>query len=215
MSFRQDLIVIDYETTGPSVEAGYEPLELGAVRLDGETLEERAAFESFIAPRRPDHMTEMAAEVHGLDAHHLARTAPEAGDVVKNFEQALYTNEERHQETFHRAAYLASWNVSFDMAFHRMLLDRADLDTTRHGYHHFDLWTQAMQMEAAGLLDRPREGRTGLDATLKALGQTVRQGEHQALEDVRLEADCLRALHRRTREIAPEVDTPSSPGPEL
>lgn len=197
--FARDLLLIDYETTGTSVLAGHEPVQVGAVRLDRETLDEKAAFASLVRPLAPERADPVAMAIHRIPMSRLV-DAPLAADVVRAFELALLGAAERARPA--RTVFLAAHNATFDRAFHELLLERAGLDRDRHGHRWFDTWTAALALGDVLALELPASG--SLDALCRFFG-ILRPEPHDALADARATAAMLRALRAMSRLATPSL----------
>lgn len=192
--FARDLLLIDYETTGTSVLAGHEPVQLGAVRLDRETLAETASFVSLVRPLAPERADPEAMAIHGIPLERLAG-APDAAAVVRGLEAAVFIERERARPW--RTVFLAAHNATFDRAFHELLLERAGLDPDRHGHRWYDTWTAALALGDALALDLPSSA--SLDALCRRFA-IPRDEPHDALADARATGAVLRALRALARD---------------
>lgn len=206
--YDRDILLLDTETTGLVVRHGHEPIQIGAVRLDGRTLEERARFVSRIRPRTPEHARPASLAVHGLTLQELAG-APDAPEVMQGFTAALLTPEEQAGLAEGRAPrlYLAAHNSKFDWEFFALLVERAGLPQDALGYHMLCLWTVAVDRTAQLGLRTPT-GSHSLSHLADLFG-IARADRHDALEDCRVAAEVLRRLEARRvallRELAQHV----------
>lgn len=85
---RPDLLVIDTETSGTSVSRGHEAIQVAGIRLDGNTLIEKASFVSWVRPQNPEAANPYALAVSGATLARLA-FAPKVTEVVPRLREAL------------------------------------------------------------------------------------------------------------------------------
>lgn len=179
-TFRTDIVVFDMETTG-LCPYRHGVIEMAAVRLDRETLQEQSAWESRLHPWPGREWDEAAERVHGIAREDLIAAPPMAEALVAFF-----------QWIGGKPARFAGWNVPFDMGFLAASCALVGLERrlARLSYHPFDV--QAAY-EAAWLVGYMRQPTLSLQAWCDLHGRN-RGERHSAMEDVRLTAEALRYL---------------------
>lgn len=205
----RDIILIDLETTGFEAgvhdPAGQDPVQLAAIRLDGETLEETAAFVSRVRPERPENARASALEIHGLSLEELSQ-APVTRDVLRGFESAMFGAERALStdpdvlDQLKDEITLAGQYLHFDLAFLDLMYRRVGMHVRRLGRDELDTRVIARLLTRTGYLET-EDGDISLDAQRDALGMRERTGAHDALEDVRMTADVLRAHESTLRSV--------------
>lgn len=174
--FSKDILLIDFETTGLDLNKAL-PIQLGAVLLDRESLEEKDHFLSFIK----QDLTEMnpeAAKIHGITEEKL-KDAPSPKEVIEKF-----------LTQFGVEVYLASWNEMLDHTMMAKLLNEVGKDIYEHDYHYIDVWSLAYFYMV-------KQGRGDIiksEPTFQFFGLPPRK-THDALEDCRHTAEVLRILY--------------------
>lgn len=162
-----DVVVFDTETTGCT---GWDRVvSLGAVRLDGATLEPRATLHLAFDPGRRCHPG--AARVHGMSDAWLAR-------------QPRFEAHAEEVARFFAGATGCAHNLAFDRRMLGGEFDRLGLARP---------WGGEVCTMRAWRAARPGE-RSGLDAASAALGLSRGGALHGALEDAWLAAMILRVL---------------------
>jgi DNA polymerase III epsilon subunit-like protein len=176
MNFAKDILLIDFETTDVDLEKA-KPLQLGAVLLDKNTLEEKGSFSSYIK-QDLDGANPEALKVSGITEKHL-ESAPDQGEVIKNFFSQFGTD-----------VMLGSMVQFLDVAMLRKMLKKANLEIKSLSYYHFlDIWPIAY----THLVKAGYSGGIRVDNIYEAFGLPPR-GTHDALEDCRLSAEVLRKI---------------------
>lgn len=174
--FSKDILLIDFETTGLDLEKSL-PIQLGAVLLDKESLDEKDSFLSFIKQDLAD-MNPEAAKIHGITDEKL-KDAPTPKQVIEKFLTQFGTD-----------FYLASWNEMLDHTMMAKLLKEIDKDIYTHDYHYLDVWSLAyLHLAKQGKGDVIRS-----EPTFQHFGLPPRK-THDALEDCRHTAEVLRILY--------------------
>ncbi|MBI3632791.1 MAG: hypothetical protein HY226_00710 [Candidatus Vogelbacteria bacterium] len=173
--FQKDIVVLDFEFTNKDANKAV-PIQLGAIRLDKETLEEKDIFLSYIAADLSEASSEALA-VTGINEETL-KGAPTAAEVGKMFTNKLGTD-----------VLFSSWVSSGDLVMFRYIMNAASIDTSIFDYHWFDIWPPAYLY----LLKNGYNGSERSEQMFQALGLPLR-GKHDALEDCRHAADALRIL---------------------
>jgi DNA polymerase III epsilon subunit-like protein len=176
MNFAKDILLIDFETTGINPEI-CEPLQLSAVLLDRQTLEEKQSFSSYIQADLTKALLQ-ALVINGITKEMLVG-APTKAEVAKAF-----------VDTFGYDVLLASWVEYLDRRMLKKTMDAAGMDVNNYDYHFFDLWPIAY----AKMATQPDfNGSYKSDDLFRAFGMPQR-ASHDALEDCRFEAEVLRKL---------------------
>jgi len=171
------IIVLDVETTGiyPQLDS---IVSLGAVFLDGDTLEQTNSYYSLVRPVAI--MTDEAQRIHGLTLEQLYN-APTAFSVMNEFYRLIPLEEK---------PIIAGHNVSFDVSFLKLAVSNAGL-CWAFDYHTIDTWTLAYVLLGSQLKNK----RITLD-TICDYFCISRAKEHNALEDARITAEILRRFVR-------------------
>lgn len=155
-------IVFDLETTGLSVERGHRIIEIGAVAVNEEIMEEE--FQSLIYTDKP--ITKVAQKIHGITAEMLAKQ-PDAKEVLSAFRRFVGTST------------LVAHNAAFDIAFLQREFMRARL--LLNGRHKCTLMISRKLFPALPNYKLETVARhLGIPANMRKL--------HRALEDARLAA---------------------------
>jgi DNA polymerase III epsilon subunit family exonuclease len=97
-----EYVVFDFETTGLSPWAGDEIIEIGAMKIFGNQLDEQNIFHSLINPKRV--IPEEATKVNGI-TNDMVASAPTLDVVLPKFLDFIGT------------AWLVAQNAKFDMGF--------------------------------------------------------------------------------------------------
>ena len=166
VKFPKDILIIDFEGR-PG------PVQLGAVLLDKETLEEKDHFVSYI-------WQDMKGEVKkttGISQETL-EGAPSMAEVAKAFLEKFGTN-----------VFLSGFVVDFDMSQLKLILKEAGLEFKLYDYHIYDIWPVAY----THLLKNDYTGSIRSEEIFQAFGAKPRE-LHDALEDCKIAADVLRNI---------------------
>lgn len=173
MKFDKDILVIDFEGVRS-------PVQVGAVLLDKETLEEKDHFVSYIYADLPDKMVKKS----GI-TQEMINDAPTPEEVGK----MIY-------EKFGSDVFISSWVQSLDMSHFANLMNKANIDFkegpisfSKYDYHVLDLWPVAYIYA----LKNGYTGGIGSDELFAYFGADPRS-LHNALEDCRIAADVLRKI---------------------
>jgi len=178
MNFIKDVLLIDFETTDIDPEKA-NPVQLAAILLDKDTLEEKRVFSSFIKQDLKD-ANPQALKINGITEQQLAY-APSQNEVIDMFVKKMGTD-----------VLLASWVQYLDRAMLFKMLKSAGLDSTMYDYYHYlDIWPVAyIHLAKQGY----RGGVRSNDMfKFKSFGMPPR-GTHDALEDCRFAAEILRKI---------------------
>lgn len=173
MKFAKDILMIDFE--------GFkEPVQLGAVLLDKETLEEKDSFVSYIY-----------ADLEGL-------VSPKSG-ITQEIIQDAPTQAEVGKmvyEKFGTDIFIGSFVQNLDINHFGKIMSAAGIDflgsridLKKYDYHILDIWPIAY----LHLLKKEYVGGTGSEEIFQQFGANPR-GLHNALEDCRITADVLRKI---------------------
>lgn len=159
-----EYVVFDLETTGLSPWAGDEVIEIGAMKIFGNDLDERNTFHTLVNPKRlipPD-----ASRVNGI-TNEMVTAAPIIQDVLPKFLE------------FVGDAYLIAQNARFDMSFLTKYLVQFKLKRDMEVYDTMIFSRRAF----------PEEKKHNLDIICSRLGITFDDKDrHRSMEDVRLTA---------------------------
>lgn len=176
MGFSKDILLIDFETTGLSLDDAL-PIQLGAVLLDKNSLDEKDSFLSFIN-QDVSGMSEESSKIHGITQKDLNK-APSQQEVITDFLAKFGTE-----------VYLASWNEMLDHMMLVKMLKSIGKDIYEHDYHYIDIWSVAyMHLVKHGRGDIVRS-----EPTFQHFGLPARK-VHDALEDCRHTAEVLRKVY--------------------
>jgi DNA polymerase III epsilon subunit-like protein len=166
MPFAKDILVIDFEGLA-------EPVQIGAVLLDKDTLAEKESFSSYIWTNLQGEVK----KVSGISQDTLTG-APSQAEVGKAVFQRFGTD-----------VFIASWVADADMTNFKKLMAAAGIDMHQYDYHILDIWP-------AAYIHLVKQGYTGgirSEEIFQQFGASPR-GLHDALEDCRIAADVLRKM---------------------
>ncbi|QQR82826.1 hypothetical protein IPJ70_01805 [Candidatus Campbellbacteria bacterium] len=173
MKLAKDILLIDFEGVR-------HPVQVGAVLLDKETLEEKDNFLSYIYADLEGKIVKKS----GI-TQKMINDAPKPEEVGK----MLY-------EKFGSNVFIGSWVQSLDISHFANLMSKANVDFTegpisfsRYDFHVLDIWP-------AAYIYALKNGYTG-DASSEELFQyfgAEPRNLHNALEDCRITADVLRKI---------------------
>jgi DNA polymerase III alpha subunit (gram-positive type) len=166
MEFPKDILLIDFEGLA-------EPVQIGAVLLDKETLMEKDNFVSYIWADLKGEIKQRS----GISQETLkeAPTQKEVGEIIF--------------KRFGTDIMLAAWVANADIKNFEKIIIAAGLDFKQYDYHIFDIWPAAYIY----LLKHGYSGNILSDDIFKAFGAKTR-GLHDALDDCRIAADVLRKI---------------------
>lgn len=173
----RDIVFFDIETSGldPSVA---EILEIAAIRLDIDSLDEIAAFESRVFPKHIETASPEALVINGYDPDLWSKTAVSVEEALRQFVDIC-----GGQVT------LAGHNPGFDWSFCRPRLVEIGL-LAEVDYHIIDTSSLAWPIAMSGAIDRVK-----LQVVCDHLG-IDNAGEHRALTDCRRAAEAYRRMMR-------------------
>jgi len=167
MKFSKDILVIDFEGL-------IEPVQIGAVLLDKETLEEKDNFSSYIWAELEEGTVK---SITGITQQTL-KGAPSQAEVGKKFFEKFGTD-----------VFIAPWVAQGDMRNFEKIIIAAGIDMKQYDYHVLDIWPIAY----IHLLKRGYIGSVRSEPIFKEFNVKLR-GLHDALEDCRIAADILRKI---------------------
>jgi len=166
MTFPKDILIIDFE-------GAKSPVQIGAVLLDKETLEEKESFVSYIY-----------AELEGFISarsgitQEMLQNAPTQAEVGKILYEKFGTN-----------IFIGSFVQDLDIMHFKTLLKAAHVSFAEYDYHILDIWPIAYTY----LLKNGYTGSFRSEEIFQQFGAQPR-GLHNALEDCRITADVLRKV---------------------
>jgi len=173
--FPKDILIIDFESSHKELERA-EPLQIGAILLDKDTLEEKGNFISYIANDLFQALPE-TLKVNGITLEKLAG-APDQREVAKRF-----------IETFGKEFLFSGWVCEKDRAIFRKMMISININPSDFDYHVYDIWPIAYTY----LLKQGYRGRMNSEEMFQSFGLPPR-GTHNALEDCRYTATILRKI---------------------
>lgn len=165
-----EYVVFDLETTGLSPWGGDEIIEIGAMKLWGQNVDECEVFHSLVNPKRlipPD-----ATKVNGI-TNEMVASAPFIEEIFPKFLD------------FVGNSWLVAQNARFDMSFVMKYLMQFRIKRQLEVYD-----TMLFSRRAF-----PGESRHNLDAICGRLGlEVVEKERHRSMGDVKLTAKAFFAL---------------------
>ena len=166
MKFKRDILIIDFEGLT-------EPVQIGSVLLDKETLQEKDSFSSYVW-----------ADLHG----EVKATSGISQETLKG---ALNQAEvgQKVFEKFGTDILIGSWVANADIKNFKKIIETAGLDFELYDYHILDIWPIAYIY----LLKQGYSGSMRSEEIFKEFRAKPR-GLHNALEDCRIAADVLRKI---------------------
>ncbi len=173
MKFPKDILVIDFEGVR-------HPVQVGAILLNKDTLEEKDNFLSYVYADLPDKIVKKSGITQGM-----INDAPKQEEIGK----IIY-------EKFGSNVFLASWVQSMDLSHFASLMNKANIDFTegpinfsKYDFHVLDIWPIAY----IHALKNGYTGGAGSEDLFQYFGAKPRDF-HNALEDCRIAADVLRKI---------------------
>ena len=166
MKFTKNILIIDFEGLT-------EPVQIGAVLLDKETLNEKDNFSMYIFADLKDKVK----IISGISQETLkdAPTQAEAGQMIF--------------ERFGTDIIIGSWVAKSDIKNFEKIIVAAGIDPKLYDYHILDIWPAAYIY----LVKQGYSGGMRSEEIFKEFGAKPR-GLHDALEDCRIAADVLRKI---------------------
>ncbi|MFA5132437.1 MAG: exonuclease domain-containing protein [Candidatus Paceibacterota bacterium] len=173
MKFQKDILIIDFE-------GRKNPVQIGAVLLDKETLEEKDSFVTYIyADLEGDTVLKSGI------TQEMINNAPKQEEVGK----MLY-------EKFGTDIFIASWVQNLDITHFTKLLSASGIDFTegrtsftKYDFHILDIWPAAY----IHAIKNGYKGGVNSEEMFQYFGAKPR-GLHSALEDCRITAEVLRKI---------------------
>jgi len=177
-NFSKDILIVDFETTGFNIDID-EPVQIGFMVLDKDTLEEKAHYVSWIKPNR-----EINIELAGFKWASLTEE-----DIEKINQAPLLLEVAKEIIKIIPEDYVfCAWNASFDFYFWRKLLQLVDKNI--YTAKILDLWTLAyIKLHD----DDNYQGDYKSESVFQYFGAKARL-KHDGLEDCRLEAMVFKKL---------------------
>jgi len=180
-NFSKDILIVDFEVTGFNIDVD-EPIQIGVIVLDKNTLEEKTSYASWIKPSQ-----EISPQLAGL------KWANISGDDIKKIKEAksLYSVAIETIKILPEEYIFCAWNASFDFYFWRKLLQSVNKDI--HTAKILDLWTLAyINLHH----DDEYKGDYKSESVFQYFGAAPRL-KHDGLEDCRIEAMVFKKLIAR------------------
>jgi DNA helicase-2/ATP-dependent DNA helicase PcrA len=181
--FNRDLLVFDVESTGTDT-SKHEIIQIAGIRLDKDSLEERARFSTYVKPNHWETRDMEAMQVNKI-SYDLVATAPTLAEALALLEKNFPPAE----------VLLCAYNIWFDVSFLRqayfslgkpMSYNYAGFDILALGY----IWWCK-----TGQQNNPEKYiGFGMQDLAHALGINAEGAFHNALTDVVAEAEILRRL---------------------
>jgi DNA polymerase III epsilon subunit-like protein len=173
MKLPKDILLIDFEGVS-------NPVQVGAVLLDKETLEEKDNFTSYIYADLGGRIVKKS----GI-TQEMINEAPKPEEIGRT----LY-------EKFGSNVFIASWVQSLDISHFINLMKKAKIDFTegpvnfsKYDFHIIDIWPIAY----IHALKSGYTGGVGSEELFQYFGAKPRD-LHNALEDCKIAADVLRKI---------------------
>jgi DNA polymerase III subunit epsilon len=174
-----EYVVFDLETTGLSPWGGDEIIEIGAMKVFGNQIDEENVFHTLVNPKRL--IPGEASKVNGI-TNEMVAGAPTLDEIFPKFLD------------FIGGSWLVAQNAKFDMAFVMKYLVKTKIN--RH-----------MEVYDTMIFSRrvfPGESGHNLDLIAKRLGLTIIESErHRSLGDVKLTAKAFVAMKERLGDNCP------------
>lgn len=176
--FQRDILITDFEATGFDIEKD-EPVQIGIILLDKETLEPKWAYSSWIKPVQPISL-EMEgfrwASLNQNDVDEIQK-APDLTTVANEIKEHLPEN-----------YIFCAWNATFDFCLWNKLLRTVGIKPRVTGI--LDLWTLA---QVQLLNDENYTGDYKSESVFQYFGAEPRT-KHYGITDCEIEAMALRKL---------------------
>ena len=174
-----EYVVFDFETTGLSPWGGDEVIEVAAMRIFGDKLDEEKYFHSLINPKRL--ISPEATRINGI-TNEMVATAPSIEEIFPQFLE------------FCGSAYLVAQNAKFDMSFVSKYLVQFKMKKQLEVYDTIHFSRRCY----------PNENSHNLDLICKRLNLTVKpEDRHRSLGDVKLTAQAFLTFKERLGDNLP------------
>lgn len=166
MKFKKDILIIDFEGLK-------NPVQIGAVLLDKETLSEKDYFSTYIFADLKDKI-KVISDI-SQETLKGAPTQAEVGQMVF--------------EKFGTDIIIGSWVANADIKNFKKIIEAAEIDSKLYDYHILDIWPAAY----IHLIKQGYSGCMRSEEIFQEFGAKPRD-LHDALEDCRIAADVLRKI---------------------
>ena len=177
-----EYVVFDLETTGLSPWAGDEIIEIGAMKIFGQEIDEKNVFHSLVNPKRL--IPADATRVNNI-SNEMVAGAPTLDEVFPKFLD------------FVGGAWLVAQNAKFDMSFVMKYMMQQKIAKP---FEVFDTMLFSRRLF-------PTESSHNLDIICKRLGLTVGETDrHRSMGDVRLTAQAFVQLKDRLGDNCPKCE---------
>ncbi len=166
MKFAKDILLIDFEGKD-------EPIQIGAILLDKNSLAEKDNFSTYIY-----------ADLRGI-------VSPKSG-ITQEMLEGAPTQAEVGRMIFNKFGtniLIGSWVADLDITNFEKIISAAGISWDQYDFHVLDIWPVAYIY----LLKKGYNGGMGSEEIFQTFGAEPR-GFHNALEDCRIAADVLRKL---------------------
>lgn len=174
-----EYVVFDFETTGLSPWGGDEIVEVAAMKIFGDSIDETRVFQTFVNPKRL--ISPEATRINGI-TNEMVADAPTADQVIPRFLE------------FVGDAYLVAQNARFDMSFLTKYLVQLQIKRSLEVYD-----TMIFSRRCY-----PDESSHNLDVICRRLQIPIVEAErHRSLGDVKLTARAFLLLKERLGERLP------------
>ncbi len=174
-----EYVVFDLETTGLSPWGGDEIIEIGAMKIYGDQIDEDNFFHSLVNPKRL--IPHEATRVNGI-SNEMVANAPPLDEVFPKFLD------------FVGASWLVAQNAKFDMAFVMKYLVQFKMSKKLEVYDTMHFSRRLY----------PTENKHNLDIICSRLGlQIVESERHRSIGDVKLTAKAFVALKEKLGDNCP------------
>ena len=174
-----EYVVFDFETTGLSPWGGDEVIEIAAMKIFGNEIDEANHFHSLVNPKRL--ISAEATRINGI-TNEMVATAPPVEEVFPKFLD------------FVGSAWLVAQNAKFDMSFVTKYLVQFKMRREMEVYDTMHFSRRCF----------PSESSHNLDIICRRLGLKILAEErHRSLGDVKLTAKAFVALRDRLGDNLP------------
>ncbi len=177
-----EYVVFDLETTGLSPWAGDEIIEIGAMKVFGDDIDEVNTFHTLVNPKRL--IAPQATAVNGI-TNEMVANSPTFDQVLPSFLD------------FVGSSFLVAQNAKFDMGFLMKYLVQYRLNRSFEVYDTMIFSRRCF----------PGESQHNLDMICRRLGlQVLTEERHRSMGDVKLTAKAFVALKQRLGDGCPPRD---------
>ncbi len=178
MKFLKDLLIIDFEATGaqPSID---QPIQLAAILLDKETLQEKKSFSTKIKADLSITTDDEVKEIISGFSQTDLDAAPTKAETAKMFVDTFGLND----------YLLSAWVMNLDDRYMEKVLTEGGYNFDELDYHKMDLFPIVYTYLV-------KSGYTGGIRTKNIYSYfgVERGAQHDALEDCRISAEILRKV---------------------